>query len=946
MEPKINELIQSCKSAGGIPISTYCSLFGPLNNKFNVSANKFGDFMDEYCSIAYEDINLDNGDGIPPKNLYVGEIVESKTTLPLIGNFKFKFHVEEGEEDRSYFGMDLPLRLIKCYQKAMSELLVINSNLTEYICCVQQGHSYRRGEFVYINLVIQFPFCQLDTNYTKKYFKPHVEKIFRQQKVIECFYTHPVGDWKDFMADNYEVIPLFRSTMEPGVPHNSYEGIYSIVEEDHIKQEVGPELDLKDVFRIGYFSFLYNGKIPTDSIKQTPREDEDEDEFYKYWLPLFLSIHYWSGQTIPKEIPVNKEQQSNIIRNPYEVNEMESDNPKRMIHSLIPLLNIDRVNNDWSWLDIGRACYNIYDGNEEGLNLWVGFSARATCAGRDRSSCEYNYNGKFPKNTNNLISIKTIAWYAKQDNSEGYTEWHMAWCNKTLNESLNGHHSDVAGAIHRVYWLEYIYSSITNDWYEYRNQSYYRHGKEPFSLRKKIIEHFVGIFEKMRTSLSKDVTDKYGADDGSKGVVEHKIKNITNLIAKLKNENYRSTILKTCKEFFQCEEFERKCDKNVYLTAMANCVLEVVNEEKVKPRPGKPEDFITKTSKILYPFDYCEDSHWVKEVNHWFDQITCRNKELKHYFLKRLASFLRGQNNEKLFDVWTNEGNGGKSMVIKTLQYIFGSYCVDFPTNLLAAGGTKNSGAANPELAQAVNARAAIISEPDDRMELGSGTIKRITGGDRIFVRLLHDNGGSMELTFKTIMVCNRIPDIANVDKALIRRFVIVPFQGVWSHDAPDDEEDQFKLGLFKTDEHFENKIPDLARGLLWLMVRYYPYYAQEKLNFPPVVKEAIERHWQDNDPYLNFISEKIDYVYKDTDKKEINTDVFLSTTDLYPVYSQWFKQNYPNRNAPTLPQVKSDMSMSGRLGPQSKRGNWSGIKVKIIVPELGANLGKALTNI
>jgi phage/plasmid-associated DNA primase len=449
----------------------------------------------------------------------------------------------------------------------------------------------------------------------------------------------------------------------------------------------------------------------------------------------------------------------------------------------------------------------------------------------------------------------------------------------------------------------------------------------------------------MRTSHSKDVSDKYGNDDGSKERIEIKIKQIGNLISKLKNESYRSTLIKNCKDFFHYEEFERKCDKNVYLTGLSNCVLEVVNENKVKPRPGKPEDFITKTSKISYPHDYFDEHHNVKEVNHWFDQITCRNRELKHYFLKRLASFLRGQNNEKLFDVWTNEGNGGKSIVIKTLQYIFGSYAVNFPTSLLAAGGSKNAGAANPELAQAVNARAAIISEPDDRVELSAGVIKRISGGDSMFVRMLHDNGQTMELSFKTIMVCNRIPDIANVDKALIRRFVIVPFLGTWTQDAPENEEDQFRLGKFKIDDNFDTKIPELAKGLLWLMVKYYPIYAHEKLKYPPIVEETIERHWQDNDPYLNFISEKIEHSYKDIDKKEINTDTNLSTTDLYPVFSQWFKQNYPNRNIPTLPQVKADLQMSGRLGPQAKRGSWCGVKVKVNIPELGANLGKALTS-
>ena len=238
-----------------------------------------------------------------------------------------------------------------------------------------------------------------------------------------------------------------------------------------------------------------------------------------------------------------------------------------------------------------------------------------------------------------------------------------------------------------------------------------------------------------------------------------------------------------------------------------------------------------------------------------------------------------------------------------------------------------------PQLNQINNSRLAIITESDERQNMNSGEIGRINGYCPIYKLLLNDgrigNYGRTELTCKTVMLSNRIPDIANVDKALINRFTIFPFLGTYTNDAPEDIEEQFKVGKFKIDEDFETKIPELAKGLLWLMVQYYPIYVQEKLEFPSIVKEIIEKHWEDNDPYLKFIPEKLEYVYKDEEKKEINIDVTLSTTDLYPVFSMWFKQNYPNRNVPTLPQVKSDLCMTGRLGRQPKRGIWCGIRIK-----------------
>ena len=365
-------------------------------------------------------------------------------------------------------------------------------------------------------------------------------------------------------------------------------------------------------------------------------------------------------------------------------------------------------------------------------------------------------------------------------------------------------------------------------------------------------------------------------------------------------------------------------------------MLEVV-EKKVRARAGKPEDFILKYSETFYPLDYTWDSHYVREILYWFDQICVRDRELKHYFLKRLSSFLRGLNPEKLFDVWTNNGNNSKSMMVKTLQYAFGAYFIDFPTALLT-GGVKNSGAANPELAQAANARGAILAEPDDRETMKGGIIKRITGGDRIFTRGLHENGGSMELTFKTIMVCNRIPDIANVDKALINRFVIMPFLGTWVEDAPETEEEQFRQRKFKMDPFFESKIPELSRALLWVLVQYYPYYAEEGLAFPAIVKEYIKKHWEDNDYYLQFIAEKLDYAFKDTDKKDIDVSVTLTMQELYPIFTRWFRDYYPGMLVPTSAQVRSDLCMSGRLGDQPKRGSWCGIRIKqsALVPDLG----------
>jgi hypothetical protein len=142
-------------------------------------------------------------------------------------------------------------------------------------------------------------------------------------------------------------------------------------------------------------------------------------------------------------------------------------------------------------------------------------------------------------------------------------------------------------------------------------------------------------------------------------------------------------------------------------------------------------------------------------------------------------------------------------------------------------------------------------------------------------------------------------------------------------------------MRTFKIDPFFEAKIPELAKGLLWIIVQYYTHYAEEGLQFPPIVQEYIKKHWEDNDFYLQFIAEKVQYAYKDGDKKEIDSDICLSASDIYQEFSRWFKIYYPGMAVPSLAQMKADLTMSGRLGPQAKRGHWIGIKLKALIPEL-----------
>lgn len=96
-------------------------------------------------------------------------------------------------------------------------------------------------------------------------------------------------------------------------------------------------------------------------------------------------------------------------------------------------------------MDVGRALYSVAKGGPEGLDLWVQYSEKADVKGRSREDClshYYTFRGSG-------VTIKTLGWFAREDNPDHYNEWHRAWINDSLTDALSTTDADVAEAFYR-----------------------------------------------------------------------------------------------------------------------------------------------------------------------------------------------------------------------------------------------------------------------------------------------------------------------------------------------------------------------------------------------------------------------------------------------------------------------------------------------------------------
>ena len=320
------------------------------------------------------------------------------------------------------------------------------------------------------------------------------------------------------------------------------------------------------------------------------------------------------------------------------------------------------------------------------------------------------------------------------------------------------------------------------------------------------------------------------------------------------------------------------------------------------------------------------------------------DKELNHHAKKLFSSFLRGRNSNKMFPAMTGCGDNSKSILVRFLQAILGNYCVKIPASYIT-DKQKNSANASPEIARSKGAYLLLAEETEDEDILTVGLIKRLTGGDSFFARFLHDNGGEIEPFFKLVLVCNKLPIIANPQKAIIGRFRVIPFLSVWTdrEKAPESEEEQFRTKTFVKDQFFDKKIPQMAPALLWILREYYEKYMSEGLKDPPCVKEETKRYWDENDLYSMFIEENIENVYKGEDKddgvevskREPDTSQTLMIKEIYEEFKIWYKDTFPNNKFPSQPKVK--LELIRLLGPQNKH-RWVGVRLMQKMPNGATN--------
>ncbi len=256
-------------------------------------------------------------------------------------------------------------------------------------------------------------------------------------------------------------------------------------------------------------------------------------------------------------------------------------------------------------------------------------------------------------------------------------------------------------------------------------------------------------------------------------------------------------------------------------------------------RKPNPLDYITKKTACSVAPPGTPHPLWTA----FLDRITNGNVELQKFLQRFVGYCCTGFTNEHVFVFAWGTGANGKSTFINTIARIFGDYATVADMNTFIASNTERHPA---DLAKLWGARLVVAHETQKGRHWDEAKIKAITAGDKITARFMRQDYFDFVPTFKLFIVGNHKPRLNTVDEAMRRRLLLVPF-------------------TVQIPEHERN--PDLPNKLWeqerWAILRWCIDGALEwkrtGLNPPPIVREATESYFADEDSLGQWFDECVE---------------------------------------------------------------------------------------
>lgn len=515
------------------------------------------------------------------------------------------------------------------------------------------------------------------------------------------------------------------------------------------------------------------------------------------------------------------------------------------------------------WFRVGCALRNI---DNSLFIVWVAFSAQSSTFRYDEIRDLFDKWLRLDMSNPHGLTKRSIIHWAKQDAPEKFKLVHESSIDYTIEltlESKLGDASsndkrpcgcgdfDLAMVLYQSCKDEFVCASVKSGiWYQYKNHRWVENDSGT-SLRRCISERIRNLYN-IKAAKLMEAQANYPEGDERTINLQKKAQRALEIVAKLGRTSDKKNIMVEAKELFYDRQFIEMTDTNPYLLCFRNGVWDF--KEKVF-RDGKPEDYITKSTKIEYvPVDKQRDAQILEEIEDFMAKLF-PIEELRTYMWEHLSSTLMGTSQNQTFNNYIGFGQNGKSVLVSLMEKTLGEYKGDVPLTLMTQGRTKIGGLA-PEIVALKGLRYAVMNEPSKHDRLNEGIMKQLTSGlDPIQARAPYMPAAIQFIPqFKLVVCANYLLEIKSMDHGTWRRIRVVDFLSLFTKNPVDDDPE--KPYQYLLDENLVNKFETWKVVFMAMMVEKV-LETDGIVNDCPMVMASSNAYKKRQDVLQEFVDEK-----------------------------------------------------------------------------------------
>jgi putative DNA primase/helicase len=281
-------------------------------------------------------------------------------------------------------------------------------------------------------------------------------------------------------------------------------------------------------------------------------------------------------------------------------------------------------------------------------------------------------------------------------------------------------------------------------------------------------------------------------------------------------------------------------------------------------------------------------------------------------FLKRWCGYcMTGSTREHKFVFAWGKGANGKSTFTKTISGIMGDYATVADIGTFLAAKTERH---PTDLAKLHGYRLVVAQETEKGRTWDEVKIKTLTGGDRITARFMRQDFFDFVPTFKLWIHGNHKPRLNNVDEAMRRRMLLLPF----TVQIPEPERDLDLADKLKAEW------PAILRWMIdgcleWQEVGLAP---------PKCVTDATEEYFEDQDLFKQWLEDCT---------QDGGPFAFTKVSALFSSWKQWCdSRNLQVGSANSLSDALLDRGYIRKKGAKGARG-FKAITLKAVTADAEA---------